>query len=410
MERRKNADVRGAEDRRQAIQGRRQRRAHGGEARGRGRRHRASSRKFSCWAATSLTVGAPLRGRRHRQGRGARAAARRRRSISFVKRRRKHSSQRKRGHRQYLTRVRITDISAGGKKAAKAKAEVPVEPPRRRRARGRDLKEQSAMAHKKAGGSSRNGRDSTGRRLGVKKYGGEAVHPGQHPGPPARHQVVAGHRRRPRPRPHDLRDRGRQRDLPHRPQGPHLHLGAAAGRAPRSSRSPTGTSAEEAGGSAGLLSFHMRLSGHVGDEFPHQATSSRRRLRLRRLRPADAALIALYCRRREAGADDRGHPAPLSARPRRELRRADAGAPARPGLTWALDTGADGENGLVGLISLKPRAPGEAELGYWVAPAFWGTGYASEAVAACGGLGAGAGLARADRAASSRTTPPRSGC
>ena len=34
------------------------------------------------------------------------------------------------------------------------------------------------MAHKKAGGSSRNGRDSAGRRLGVKKYGGEAVIPG----------------------------------------------------------------------------------------------------------------------------------------------------------------------------------------------------------------------------------------
>ena len=31
------------------------------------------------------------------------------------------------------------------------------------------------MAHKKAGGSTRNGRDSAGRRLGVKKYGGEAV-------------------------------------------------------------------------------------------------------------------------------------------------------------------------------------------------------------------------------------------
>ncbi len=31
------------------------------------------------------------------------------------------------------------------------------------------------MAHKKAGGSSRNGRDTEGRRLGIKKYGGEAV-------------------------------------------------------------------------------------------------------------------------------------------------------------------------------------------------------------------------------------------
>ena len=49
------------------------------------------------------------------------------------------------------------------------------------------------MAHKKAGGSSRNGRDTAGRRLGVKKFGGEYVVPGNiivrqrgtkfHPGP-----------------------------------------------------------------------------------------------------------------------------------------------------------------------------------------------------------------------------------
>jgi len=34
------------------------------------------------------------------------------------------------------------------------------------------------MAHKKSGGSSRNGRDSEGRRLGLKKAGGQAVEPG----------------------------------------------------------------------------------------------------------------------------------------------------------------------------------------------------------------------------------------
>jgi large subunit ribosomal protein L27 len=49
------------------------------------------------------------------------------------------------------------------------------------------------MAHKKAGGSSRNGRDSAGQRLGVKRFGGELVIPGNiivrqrgtrfHPGP-----------------------------------------------------------------------------------------------------------------------------------------------------------------------------------------------------------------------------------
>ena len=34
------------------------------------------------------------------------------------------------------------------------------------------------MAHKKGGGTSRNGRDSAGRRLGVKRYAGEFVRPG----------------------------------------------------------------------------------------------------------------------------------------------------------------------------------------------------------------------------------------
>lgn len=34
------------------------------------------------------------------------------------------------------------------------------------------------MAHKKGGGSSRNGRDSRGRRLGVKRYDGQVVRPG----------------------------------------------------------------------------------------------------------------------------------------------------------------------------------------------------------------------------------------
>jgi len=35
------------------------------------------------------------------------------------------------------------------------------------------------MAHKKAGGSSRNGRDSNAKRLGVKTYGGESANAGQ---------------------------------------------------------------------------------------------------------------------------------------------------------------------------------------------------------------------------------------
>ena len=61
------------------------------------------------------------------------------------------------------------------------------------------------MAHKKAGGSSRNGRDTAGRRLGVKRFGGESVisgnilvrqrgtkwHPGQNVGLGTDHTIFA---------------------------------------------------------------------------------------------------------------------------------------------------------------------------------------------------------------------------
>jgi large subunit ribosomal protein L27 len=61
------------------------------------------------------------------------------------------------------------------------------------------------MAHKKAGGSSRNGRDTAGRRLGIKRYGGERVlagnilvrqrgtrwHPGSHVGMGTDHTLFA---------------------------------------------------------------------------------------------------------------------------------------------------------------------------------------------------------------------------
>jgi len=64
------------------------------------------------------------------------------------------------------------------------------------------------MAHKKAGGSSRNGRDTAGRRLGVKKFGGQMVlagnilvrqrgtkvHPGDNVGMGKDHTLVRPHR------------------------------------------------------------------------------------------------------------------------------------------------------------------------------------------------------------------------
>ena len=69
--------------------------------------------------------------------------------VIIFKKRRRQNSRRRNGHRQHVTVLRVS---------------------RYRRGVGEHL-----MAHKKAGGSSRNGRDTEGRRLGIKKFGGEVV-------------------------------------------------------------------------------------------------------------------------------------------------------------------------------------------------------------------------------------------
>jgi large subunit ribosomal protein L27 len=65
--------------------------------------------------------------------------------------------------------------------AAQALSKAPRPPPELHRAHDqqhRRLGRTATMAHKKAGGSSRNGRDSQAKRLGVKVYGGEAIRAG----------------------------------------------------------------------------------------------------------------------------------------------------------------------------------------------------------------------------------------
>jgi len=105
------------------------------------------------------------------------------------------------------------------------------------------------------------------------------------------------------------------------------------------------------------------------------------RLRLRRLQQRDAGLIALYASdpRVARATSVIPHPYPPGAAEAFVARVLGQGARET---VWALDTGPDDGNGLIGLISLKPCGEGLAEIGYWVAPAFWGTGFASEAVEA----------------------------
>lgn len=105
------------------------------------------------------------------------------------------------------------------------------------------------------------------------------------------------------------------------------------------------------------------------------------RLRLRRLRASDTSLIALYSGdARIARMTTRiPHPYPPGTAEAFVNRQLAPGASER---VWVMDAGEEDENGLIGLIGLKAETEGVAEVGFWVAPAFWGTGFASEAVEA----------------------------
>lgn len=105
------------------------------------------------------------------------------------------------------------------------------------------------------------------------------------------------------------------------------------------------------------------------------------RLRLRRLTRADAALIDLYASDARVARMTTSipHPNPPGSSEAFIARVTREGASET---VWALDAGEAGENGLIGLISAKAAGEGAAEIGYWVAPAFWNAGYAGEAVEA----------------------------
>lgn len=103
------------------------------------------------------------------------------------------------------------------------------------------------------------------------------------------------------------------------------------------------------------------------------------RMVLRPLRRSDAGLFEMY------GSDERvarmtrtiPHPLPPGAV---EAFIARATAETRAEDVWALDGSRAGLPELLGLITLERMDRGQSEIAYWVAPAFWNTGLASEAV------------------------------
>lgn len=112
-----------------------------------------------------------------------------------------------------------------------------------------------------------------------------------------------------------------------------------------------------------------------------QAVIEAPRMILRPMRPSDAGLLNFYAGdlRVARMTSSIPHPYPPGAA---EAYVARAMKPDRAEFVWAMDATAMGGDELMGLIALDQMDRDQSEIGYWVAPAMWNTGFASEAVRA----------------------------
>lgn len=102
---------------------------------------------------------------------------------------------------------------------------------------------------------------------------------------------------------------------------------------------------------------------------------------LRGMRKSDAGLCAMYAGDARVAEATRSIPHPLPPGATEAfIARAMAGA--TKGTIWVMDGTGAGLSEVLGVISLKPMDRSQSEIGYWVAPAFWNTGIASDAVRA----------------------------
>ena len=112
-----------------------------------------------------------------------------------------------------------------------------------------------------------------------------------------------------------------------------------------------------------------------------QDTIESSRFVLRPLRKSDAGLIAMYASddRVARGTRAMPHPLPPGAV---EAMIDRASQPDRTEDIWVIDGSAQGHAEALGLISLERMDRDQSEIFYWIAPAFWNTGFATEAVRA----------------------------
>lgn len=103
------------------------------------------------------------------------------------------------------------------------------------------------------------------------------------------------------------------------------------------------------------------------------------RMLLRPIRTSDAGLLALYCADKSVAemTSSIPHPYPPGAA---ESFISSMMKPERGSHAWVMDATEFGGSEMLGLISLDQMDRNQSQVGYWVAPAMWNTGFASEAV------------------------------
>lgn len=102
---------------------------------------------------------------------------------------------------------------------------------------------------------------------------------------------------------------------------------------------------------------------------------------LRPLRRSDAGLIEMYAGDKRVAEGTRAIPHPLPPGTSENF-ISRAQAEDRIEDVWAIDGSRHGLAELLGVVALTHLEDGQSEVGYWVGPGFWNTGFASEAVAA----------------------------
>lgn len=117
------------------------------------------------------------------------------------------------------------------------------------------------------------------------------------------------------------------------------------------------------------------------DTLTEQPVITTERLALRPLRRSDQGLLSLYANDERVARNTRSipHPYPPGAA---EAFIERSAATDRVTDVWALDASTVGLTELLGVIGLTRLTAERSEIAYWVAPAFWNTGFATEAVQA----------------------------